>query len=108
LVLFILLKCAKWVGLGLRARRGGYVVVPNGEGLWKGGIWVRKSESWGRWWRRVKGDQKEFEIEEVDEGTPRRGQTWWGSGNSRKMRINGAERRPLLEGDLGSDPRCSE
>jgi hypothetical protein len=54
-----------------------------------GETWLRKSEGWRRWWRRVRGEQKEFEVEEVDEGTGKRGFFWW---NTRD-----AERRPLLE-----------
>lgn len=84
------------------------MVVPNDEGQWKGDIWVRRSESWGRWWRRVNGDQKEFEVEEMDDGTPERGRTWWAGGNNGKIAPHGAERRPLLEGDLGPDPRPFE
>ena len=85
LVLYGLVKCIKWMGLGARAIRGGYVMYENGSGE----IWVRKSEGWRRWWRRVRGEQKEFEVEEVDEGTGKRGFFWW---NKRD-----AERRPLLE-----------
>ena len=84
LVLYSLFKCVKWAGLGARASKGGYVVFGDGSS----GIWVRRSERWGRWWRRVRGEQKEFEVEEVDDGTRKRGFFWW---NTR-----GEERRPLL------------
>jgi hypothetical protein len=100
LVLYLLVKCAKWVGLGTRASKGGYVVQPNDE-QWKEDVWVRQSESWGKWWRRLRGEQKEFEVEEVDQGSTRStGRMWWGSGRGRKIGFHGAERRPLLlDGD---------
>jgi hypothetical protein len=86
--------------LGARARKGGYVMRPNEGEQWRGDIWVRKSESWGRWWRRVRGEQKEFEVEDVDEGSTREtGRMWWGGEQSRKSTLQGAERRPLLEGN---------
>lgn len=85
LVLYGLVKCIKLVGLGTRGSRGGYVIFEDGSE----DIWVRKSEGWGMWWRRVSGKPKEFEIEEVDEGTRKRGFFWW---NTRD-----AERRPLLQ-----------
>ncbi|OAL04415.1 hypothetical protein IQ06DRAFT_214215 [Phaeosphaeriaceae sp. SRC1lsM3a] len=97
LVLWSLLDCAKWVGLGLRARRGGSVVYP-GEQQYEGDIWVRKSESWGHWWRRVRGEQKEFEVEEVDDGSAREtGRFWWNGGNRHQSDSRGTERAPLLE-----------
>lgn len=99
LVLWSLFKCAKGVGLGLRARSGGYVVYP-GEQDYRGTMWVRKSESWGKWWRRVRGDEKEFEIEEVDDGSTREtGRFWWSSVRQDAART---ERAPLLSGDQAS------
>lgn len=76
------------------------MIRPNDE-QWEGNAWVRRSESWGRWWRRVNGDQKEFEVEEVDEeASPRQtGRLWWGTGRGRKVGFRGSERRPLLDGD---------
>ena len=85
LVLYGLVKCIKLAGLGTRGSRGGYVIFEDGSE----DIWVRKSEGWGMWWRRVSGKPKEFEIEEVDEGTRKRGFFWW---NTRD-----AERRLLLQ-----------
>lgn len=70
--------------LGARARKGGYVVHEDGSG----GVWVRRSEGWGRWWRRTRGEPREFEVEEIDDGTGRRGWVWWDN------RVG--ERRPLL------------
>jgi hypothetical protein len=84
------------------------MVYPSADDLLQGEIWVRKSESWGTWWRRVRGEQKEFEFEEIDDGTPKRGKAWWGVGESRKSGFRSAERRPLLEGDLGDDVRRLE
>ncbi|KAI4960990.1 hypothetical protein J4E86_000015 [Alternaria arbusti] len=80
-----LAKCIKWVGFGAKASRGGYALYEDGTEE----VWVRRGESWGKWWRRVNGEQKEFEVEEVDGGTHKRGFFWW---NTRD-----AERRPLLE-----------
>ena len=85
LVLYSLAKCIKWVGFGAKASRGGYALYEDGTEE----VWVRRGESWGKWWRRVNGEQKEFEVEEVDGGTHKRGFFWW---NTRD-----AERRPLLE-----------
>jgi len=85
LVLYGLAKCIGLLRLGARARNGGYVLYEDGTGE----VWVRKSEGWGKWWRRMMGEEKEFEVEEVDDGTRKRGFFWW---NTRD-----AERRPLLE-----------
>ncbi|KAF2023617.1 hypothetical protein EK21DRAFT_105200 [Setomelanomma holmii] len=99
LVLYASFKCAKWCGLGLRARRGGWFVYEE-QVVRDEDVWVRKSESWGKWWRRVRGEQKEFEVEEMDEGSPREtGRTWWRGVRAAGSEIRGAERRPLLDGD---------
>jgi hypothetical protein len=88
LFLYSFVKCIQWATLGGRASKGGYAVYEDGTG----GVWVRKSEGWKQWWRRVSGEQKEFEIEEVDNGTPKWGFFWWNkSANSE------AEERPLLD-----------
>lgn len=84
-MLYGLAKCIGWVVLGARASRGGYVVYEDG----RSGVWVRKGEGWGQWWRRMRGEQREFEVEEVDDGTRKRGFFWW---NTREE-----ERRPLLQ-----------
>ncbi|KAF7568057.1 hypothetical protein PtrM4_126700 [Pyrenophora tritici-repentis] len=85
LVLYGLSKCIGLLRLGARAKKGGYVLYEDGTGE----VWVRKSEGWGKWWRRFMGEEKEFEIEEVDDGTRKRGFFLW---NTRDE-----ERRPLLE-----------
>lgn len=92
LVFYGLLKISSWIGLAARARSGGYVVYEDGSGE----VWVRSSESWGKWWRRMKGDQKKFEVEEVDEGTPKRGIFLWRGWKGRKAGVQDAERQPLL------------
>ncbi|KAF1847743.1 uncharacterized protein K460DRAFT_276371 [Cucurbitaria berberidis CBS 394.84] len=92
LVLYGLFRVSTWVKLGLSARRGGYVIYDDGSEE----VWVRKGEGWGAWWKRVRGEQKEFEVEEVHEGTSKRGWIWWGSGKGRNVGVRGAERRPLL------------
>ena len=61
----------------------------NGWGQYEDGTgesWVRK-ESWGKWWRRLTGQQKEYEIEEVDDGNRERGWNWW---RAAKRSINGS------------------
>jgi hypothetical protein len=61
-------------------------------------VWVRRHESWGKWWRRIRGEQKEFEIEEVDDGsTGKTGRAWWRGLRARRLGSQGAERRPLLD-----------
>lgn len=73
-------------------------MVYPGEQQYEGDIWVRKSESWGHWWRRVRGEQKEFEVEEVDDGSAREtGRFWWNGGNRHQSDSRGTERAPLLE-----------
>ncbi|KAF2871103.1 hypothetical protein BDV95DRAFT_494640 [Massariosphaeria phaeospora] len=62
LVLYGLVKVAKWGGLASRARTGGWVVYEDRSGE----VWVRKAESWGAWWRRMRGKQYEAEVIEVD------------------------------------------
>ncbi|KAH4104519.1 hypothetical protein HBI52_222350 [Parastagonospora nodorum] len=96
LILRILFRFANWMIVGFRARRGGYVVCPNDEESWKGDVWVRRSESWVDLWRRMRGGQKTFEIEEVDDSfrEPRRISTRGGSSKCGGMQS--AERRPLL------------
>ncbi|EMD92164.1 hypothetical protein COCC4DRAFT_129925 [Bipolaris maydis ATCC 48331] len=85
LVLYGVSKCVGLVVVGARARRGGHVLFEDG----RGGVWEREREGWGKWWRRVRGEEREGEVEVVDEGTGRRGFVWW---NER-----GTERRPLLQ-----------
>jgi hypothetical protein len=78
------------------------VVYPSEEDEYTGRIWVRRGETWASWWRRVEGEQKEFEVEEIDDGSTREtARTWWTSLVGRKGRENGyqnTERRPLLNG----------
>ena len=88
MVLYGFVKCTKRAGLGTKARKGGYAVHEDGTG----GVWVRKSEGWAKWWRRGRGEQKEFEVEEVDDGTLKRGFFWWNQSADRE-----AERMPLLD-----------
>lgn len=98
LILRLLFKCAKWIIVGPHPRRVGYVVYPNDEEPWKGDIWVRRSEGCGNWWRRMRGDQKEFEIEEVADGSLQetRRMSSRGRSNKRGGGMRSAERRPLL------------
>jgi hypothetical protein len=85
------------MGISLRARRGGYVAYPGEEEQLKGDIWVRRGESWGKWWRRVRGERKEFEVEEVDDGSTREtSRMWWNGEATQETATPDAERIPLL------------
>lgn len=63
-----------------------------------GEVWVRKGESWGKWWRRARGKEREDEVEIIDDGAKER--SWWMWRNVfRPRRLNRSqtgERRPLL------------
>jgi hypothetical protein len=91
LVIYGLANLIRWAYLALRGSSGGYVLFGDGTGE----TWVR-SESWGKWWRRVTGQQREYEVEEVDEGTNERGWSWW---RAAKRSVNGTagEGRVRLE-----------
>lgn len=71
LVLYLIFYAAERIGFTLQARKSGYVLYADG----REGIWVRKGEGWGRWWRRVIGRPREDEILEADGG--RRERSWW-------------------------------
>ena len=81
----------KWTYLAIKGSNNGWVQYEDGTGE----IWVRK-ESWGKWWRRTTGQQKEYEVEEVDGGTNEIGWNWW---KTAKRAINGSadEGRVRLE-----------
>lgn len=92
-----LVKLIKAVVFAVRARKGGWIVVVDGDGTRREGVWRRKSETWGAWWRRMRGKPREREILEVDGGTGERG--WWTwLGWRRELRESGGreERRALL------------
>ncbi|KAH9882633.1 hypothetical protein J1614_000869 [Plenodomus biglobosus] len=92
-VLYGLVKFFRAVGRALRAQRGGYVLHEDGSGE----TWVRKGESWSRWWRRIRGQQEEFAFEEVDgEATPQRPKRWNGLVRGGKATAPGNERTRLL------------
>ncbi|KAF1918689.1 hypothetical protein BDU57DRAFT_554132 [Ampelomyces quisqualis] len=98
LVLELISKCVKGIVVGMRARNSGYVVYPNEEEQWTGDLWTRRGEGWGRWWRRMNGDQKELEVEEVDDGSPHEtGRNWWGGRKGGQVDVHGEETRPLLD-----------
>jgi hypothetical protein len=91
-VILGLFRCARFIHVGARASKGGYVLYGDGHEE----IWERKSEEWGTWWRRLRGEEKEFEVLEVDDGTRKRGFFWWNN-RSGGMASNGnAERTPLI------------
>ncbi|KAH6638990.1 hypothetical protein C7974DRAFT_387665 [Boeremia exigua] len=91
LVIYGLTIVGKWLYLVSQGSNNGWVQYADGTGE----VWIRK-ESWGKWWRRTIGRQKESEIEEVDEGTNEIGWNWW---RMAKRSINGSadEGRVRLE-----------
>ncbi|KAF2125437.1 hypothetical protein P153DRAFT_324741 [Dothidotthia symphoricarpi CBS 119687] len=89
LVLYGLVQLLKWVRIAFN--NGGWRIHEDGTEE----IWVRKGESWGRWWRRLDGDEREFEVEEVDGGTAERSWHAWGAGG-RGQNGSAGERRSLL------------
>jgi prepilin-type processing-associated H-X9-DG protein len=80
-------------GISARARKGGYVLYADGHSE----VWERKSEGWGTWWRRARGEEREFEVVDVDNGTRKRGFFWLNTTSGRKNVNGNAERRPLLD-----------
>lgn len=96
LVLYGLVKVIKWIAFASGARKGGWTVFGDGSEE----VWARKSESWGRWWQRMRGKLGDDEAEEVDGGTKER--SWWAwIGGWRKQKESASERevaetRPLL------------
>ncbi|KAF2800425.1 hypothetical protein K505DRAFT_345250 [Melanomma pulvis-pyrius CBS 109.77] len=93
-VLYGLVKLAKWIGIASRAHKGGWVVYEDGSGE----IWVRRPDSWGRWWRKVIGRPKEEEEMVLDDGIEERSKWVWRNVFSRRKNLQPeqAERRPLL------------
>jgi hypothetical protein len=98
IVLYGLIKFFQLIGWGSKANRGGWVVYEDGSE----GPWVRKSESWGRWWRRMIGKPREEEELVVDDGMDERSKwVWWnvfrrgGAADEGRVRLEGEE-RPLL------------
>lgn len=91
LFIYGLVIVIRWIYLIIAGSNNGWVQYADGTGE----IWMRR-ESWGKWWRRITGQQKEFEVEEVDDGTSERGWSWW---RAAKRSINGSaeEGRVRLE-----------
>jgi hypothetical protein len=92
-ILYSLVKLIDGIVFASRARKGGWIVYGDGRET----IWVRKSQSWGRWWRLLTGRPREDEVLEVDGGTEER--SWWAWGNvskRRDVRYGEPARRPLL------------
>ncbi|KAJ4993473.1 hypothetical protein SVAN01_01021 [Stagonosporopsis vannaccii] len=91
LFIYGLVIVSKWLYLIVSGSNNGWVQYADGTGE----IWVRR-ESWGRWWRRITGQQKECEVEEVDEGTQERGWNWWRAAK-RTVNASADEGRVRLE-----------
>ncbi|KAF2703418.1 hypothetical protein K504DRAFT_463480 [Pleomassaria siparia CBS 279.74] len=90
-VIYGLVKLLKWIGIGISAQKGGWVVYEDGTGE----VWVRRSEGWGRRWRRMRGREREEEEELLDDGVEERSKwVWWNLfGKRRSVRLEGDERR---------------
>ncbi|KAF2801737.1 uncharacterized protein BDZ99DRAFT_512808 [Mytilinidion resinicola] len=94
---WLLIRLGRW-GIGVWKRaKGGWVVYGDGSE----GVWVRKGEGWGPWWRRVRGLQREEEVVVVhgEDGEQRR--SWaarFGIGGGEGRRGEEEEERPLLGG----------
>jgi len=64
-----------------------------------GEIWVRKGDSWGRWWRKLIGKPKEDEDLALDDGIEERSNWafWRLFSRERNVRLEEEEeRRPLF------------
>ncbi|KAF2269321.1 hypothetical protein CC78DRAFT_277514 [Lojkania enalia] len=70
LVLYGLVKLIKITTFATKARKGGWILYADGSGE----VWVRK-ETWGRWWRRVRGKPREDAEVIIDGGARER--AWW-------------------------------
>ncbi|KAF2650493.1 hypothetical protein K491DRAFT_608700 [Lophiostoma macrostomum CBS 122681] len=95
IVLYGLIKLVQGIAFAARARKGGWVV--NGDG--SEDVWIRRGESWGKWWRRVRGREREEEILMIDGGTSER--SWWTWRivfQKKRIALGGSdERRALLQ-----------
>ena len=75
IVLYGLIKLIQGIVFSVRAQKGGwYVEVIEdvggvGDSFRRAGVWTRSGPSWGTWWRRLRGTEKEDEVIEVDQGT---------------------------------------
>lgn len=74
-MLWGLVKLVKGIKAVMRARRGGWIVYGDEQGRIRSeGVWVRESEGWSKWWRRMRGRECEDEVLVVDgeseEGRP--------------------------------------
>lgn len=101
LVFYGLWKLIKVIVWSVWAKKGGWKVEEfDGESGMRErteGVWIRSGESWGVWWRRMIGTQREEEVRVVDGGSGERGWWWWrvltGRGSAEVER---EEIRPLL------------
>ena len=85
-------KLLGWVTLVWRSRKGGYVLFDDGTGE----IWVREGEDWSRWWRKLSGNQRKFEIEDVDNRSFKDRRPRRNTKNKTQVAGDGSERTPLL------------
>ncbi|KAF1997004.1 hypothetical protein P154DRAFT_442115 [Amniculicola lignicola CBS 123094] len=92
-ILYALIKLFKWIAFAVRARKGGWVVYGDG----RQGVWRRKNETWGAWWRRMRERPREEEVLVLDGGSPERSRWWWNwSWNGRRTAAEAEEQRPLF------------
>jgi hypothetical protein len=85
---WLVVKLAKWGVAAWKGWKGGWVIYGDG----REGVWVRRGEGWGEWWRRVRGTQR-VDEEVVADGEAR-GRRWYLFGGSGSA--EGEEERPLL------------
>ncbi|CAI6306138.1 unnamed protein product [Periconia digitata] len=92
-ILYWIFELISYLNFAMRARRGGWVVYGNGREE----VWSRKGENWRRWWRRMRGQIRDDETEELDNGTWERSWRFWnGAPKHHPIRSNGSETQPLL------------
>ncbi|KAF2646900.1 hypothetical protein P280DRAFT_495124 [Massarina eburnea CBS 473.64] len=92
LALYGVIKAIQGIIFAARARKGGWTVYGDGSEE----VWVRKGETWGRRWRRMRGEPRDDEVEELDGGTKERSWRFWRIWRKDHLRLDGPERTPLL------------
>ncbi|KAF1962553.1 hypothetical protein CC80DRAFT_512696 [Byssothecium circinans] len=92
LVLYGLIKAIRGIIFASKARNGGWIVYGDGSEA----VWTRKSESWGHWWRRMTGQSRDDEVQEIDRGTRERSWQFWRSWRKDHSRLDRPEATPLL------------
>ncbi|PVI04318.1 hypothetical protein DM02DRAFT_518944 [Periconia macrospinosa] len=92
LFLYGAVKLIQSIVFATRAARGGWII--HGDGREE--VWVRKGESWGKWWRRWRGQLRDEQTQELDGGIGDRSWRFWRGFWKNDTTARGAERQPLL------------